>query len=121
MDNLLIVIVECFYIIYMLCIFKTRYSIAHPLSTFNNDLFRHPIGIKSYPKNMICLFGKFMSIIISVFIIIRYLLFNNSKFRNFYLKYHKKLLYLLLILCLINFNALLYMIPIFFLEYSYSD
>ena len=119
MDNLLIVLLECFYIIYMLCYFKTYYSIAHPLTYFSNDLFYHPIGKSSYPKNMICKFGHFMAVIISIFLIVRYICFNSNKFRNFYLKYHKTLICILFILCLINFNALLYMIPIFILEVCY--
>ena len=57
MDNLFVISSECCYIIYMMNIFKTRYSIAHPLSKFNNDLFHHPIG-KKIAKNMICLFRK---------------------------------------------------------------
>ena len=119
MDNIIIIIIECFYIIYMMCIFKTVYNIAHPFTSFNNDLFRHPIGIKSYPRNMICKFGKIMSIIMSIFIIIRYMLFNNYKFRNIYLKNHNRLIISMMILCLINFNAFLYMVPIFILELSY--
>ena len=118
MDNLFVISSECCYIIYMMNIFKTRYSIAHPLSKFNNDLFHHPIGKKKIAKNMICLFGKIMSIIMSIFIIIRWFFINKNKDNvNTYLKYHKIIIYSMIILCFINFNALLYMLPVFFIEY----
>ena len=116
MEDLLITLIECVYIIYMLCFFKTKYSIAHPMSKFNNDLFNHPIGIKDKPKSMICKFGKIMSILVSLFLIYRYYKSNDINFRKIYNKYHKYLLYIFILLCLINFNALLYMIPIFSLE-----
>lgn len=119
MEDLLITLIECSYIIYMLCFFKTRYSVAHPMSKFNNDIFNHPIGIKDKPKNMICKFGKIMSILVSIFLIYRYCNSLDNKFRKIYKKYHKKLIYIFIILCLINFNALLYMIPIFLYEMLY--
>jgi len=119
MDNLFIILLECYYIIYMLIYFRTQYSIAHPLTYFGNSLFYHPIGVYPYPQNMICKFGHYMAVIMSIFLIFRYIFFESSNFRNFYLKYHKKLIYILMILCLINFNALLYMIPIFILELCY--
>ena len=49
----------------MMCFFKTKYSLAHPLSHFNNDIFYHHIGIKKLPKNMICKFGHYMAYIVS--------------------------------------------------------
>ena len=119
MDNLLILLLECYYIIYMLIFFKTQYNIAHPLTYFKNDMFFHPIGMSSYPKSMICKFGKYMAIISSIFLFIRFFLFENSNFRNIYLKYHKTMIYILITLCFINLNALLYMIPIFMLELCY--
>ena len=100
----------------MLCFFKTKYSVAHPLSHFNNDIFHHPIGIKKEPKNMICVFGHYMAYIISIFILFRELILKNITLKNNYLKYHNILIYILFILCLINFNALLYMLPIFLFE-----
>lgn len=113
---MLISIIECIYIIYMLCFFKTRYSVAHPMSKFNNKIFSHPIGIKNEPKNMICEFGHFMAYFVSFFIIIREIFLNNINFRNFYLKYHNIIIYISIILCLINFNALLYLLPILIFE-----
>lgn len=116
MDSLFLTLIKCFYIIYIMCFFKTVYSIAHPMSKFNNKIFKHPIGIKKIPTNMICPFGKIMSIIASFFLIFRYLFIDDTRFRKYYLKYHKYLIYIMIILCLINFNALLYMAPIFYLE-----
>lgn len=113
---ILITILECIYIIYMLCFFKTRYSVAHPMSKFNNKIFSHPIGIKNEPKNMICQFGHFMAYFVSIFLIIRELILENNNFRNYYLKYHNFILYIFIILCLINFNALLYLLPILIFE-----
>ena len=120
MDKLISTLLECIYIIYMMCFFKTKYSIAHPMSKFNNDLFHHPIGIKNEPKNMICLFGKIMSTIMSIFILVRYFFIKrNNKLNKLYKKYHKSMIYILLTLCLINFNALLYLLPIFIIELVY--
>lgn len=117
MDNLLIISSECSYIIYMMLFFKTKYSVAHPMSRFNNDLFNHPIGIKQKPQSMICMFGKIMSIIMSIFLIIRWYLIKDNNIKQNYLKYHKIIIYIMISLCLINFNALLYMLPIFILEH----
>lgn len=119
MDSLFLTLIKCFYIIYVMCFFKTNYSIAHPMSKFNNKIFKHPIGIKKIPKNMICPFGKIMSVIASFFLILRYCFFDNIKFRKYYFKYHKYLIYLMIILSLVNFNALLYMVPIFYLELNF--
>ena len=114
MNNLLITIIECIYIIYMLNFFKTIYNIAHPTTYFNNKLFYHPVNIKSYPRSMICKFGNYMSIIISISLIIRCCFTENYKIK--YMKYHKYILFTGLLLSLINFNALLYMLPIFIYE-----
>lgn len=116
MNNLYLLFFEIIYIVYMLCFFKTRYSIAHPMSKFNNDLFNHPIGIKKYPKSMICKFGKIMSILISIFLLLRYFFNKNINLKNKYMKIHFYLLFFFSTLCLINFNALLYLFPIFILE-----
>ena len=116
MDNLLITILECIYIIYMLNFFKTIYNIAHPSTYFNNELFYHPINIKSYPRSMICKFGNYMSIVICIFLIIRCCFSCNNKEK--YMKYHKYILLLCMLLTLINFNALLYMIPVIIYEFS---
>ena len=40
---LLVSIIEALYVIYMLNFFKTKYSLAHPLSNFNNEYLKHPI------------------------------------------------------------------------------
>ena len=32
MDSLFLTLIKCFYIIYIMCFFKTVYSIAHPMS-----------------------------------------------------------------------------------------
>ena len=51
----------------------------------------------------------------SIFIIIRWFFINKNKDNvNTYLKYHKIIIYSMIILCFINFNALLYMLPVFF-------
>ena len=116
MLSILITLLECSYIIYMMCFFKTKYSLAHPMSHFNNDIFYHPIGIKKEPKNMICKFGHYMAYIVSIFLIFRELFLKNEHFKIIYLKYHNIIIYISIILCLINFNALLYMLPIIIFE-----
>ena len=105
---LFISIIESIYIIYFLNYFKTTTNFAHPNTFFNNFLFHHHIGKTKKPRNMICPFGHIMSWLFSVYLIFRYFNFNKNL--------NNKLLIISGLLSLINFNVLVYLIPIFFIE-----
>jgi hypothetical protein len=114
MNIFLLSIIEALYIIYMLNYFKTRYSLAHPLSNYDNDYLKHPIGISNNPISNICVFGHQVSWLLGLYIILRAVLLPK----------YKKILRLLSIVVLIiaatmsllNLNATLYLIPYFVFE-----
>ena len=54
-------LIDSFYIIYMMNYFKTQYSIAHPLTYFENKFLYHPIGISKEPINNVCPLGHCLS------------------------------------------------------------
>ena len=108
---LLLNIFQAIYIIYMLNFFKTKYSLAHPLSNFSSDYFNHPIGISEEPISNICEFGHQSSWFLAIFVIIRTLFIN---------KYTKQISLIVLIIAgtfsMLNLNAVIYLIPHFIIE-----
>ena len=108
---LLVSIIEALYVIYMLNFFKTKYSLAHPLSNFNNEYLKHPIGKSDIPISNICEFGHQSSWLLAAFIILRPFFIN---------KYTRNLNILGLIIVfsfsLLNMNAVVYLLPVFILE-----
>ena len=108
---LLVSIIEALYVIYMLNFFKTKYSLAHPLSNFNNEYLKHPIGKSDIPISNICEFGHQSSWLLAAFIILRPFFMN---------KYTRNLNILGLIIVfsfsLLNMNAVVYLLPVFILE-----
>lgn len=117
MNLLLISFIEAIYVIYMLNYFKTKYSIAHPFTYFNNKYLFHPIGISDKPKSTICQFGHDVSWLIALYFIVRGYLIHNNMFRNEINKINKIVLTLLIIGSFMNFNCVVYLIPIFVIEY----
>ena len=111
MKNILLNLVQSIYIIYILNYFKTRYSFAHPLSNYSPSYFKHPIGINNIPISNICNFGHNASFYLAIFVILRSIFIN---------KYSKKISIIVLIitflLSLLNFNAVIYLIPHFVIE-----
>jgi hypothetical protein len=107
-------IIEAIYVIYFLNYFKTRYSIAHPLTLFDNKYIKHPIGVHNNPESMVCQFGKDGSWLIVIYLIIRMILYR--KYGNFFYQFSKFALILIFILSLMNFNVVLYLVPFFILE-----
>ena len=116
-NDLFLTLLLSIYIIYMLTYFKTRYSLAHPLSNFEDSYFKHPIGISKEKESKICRFGRDGSFLLAGFLIGKYILYEC--------KYIKKELYFSLgrlglitvfILSLMNLNALVYLIPFFVYE-----
>jgi hypothetical protein len=105
-------LLEIAYINYMFFIFKTKWSIHHPLE-FNNvsSFFKHPINTGLF-ENKICDFGRYMAIIFSILILLR------EKYPNKGL--NKTVVNLTIIFSiLMNLNAFIYLIPVFLYEYQY--
>ena len=107
-------IIEAIYVIYFLNYFKTKYSIAHPLTLFNNKYIKHPIGKHDKPISMVCQFGKDASWLIAIYLIIRMMLYK--KYDKFFNQFSKFVLLLIFTFSLMNFNVVLYLVPFFILE-----
>jgi hypothetical protein len=114
---IIISLVEAIYVIYMLNFFKTRYSFAHPLTYFDNRILRHPIGKFSESQSQICPFGQVGAYVIAFFIIVRLITLHYNIINvNTLLLFNKLALMAVFILSLLNFNAVLYLIPFFIIE-----
>ena len=107
-------IIQPLYIIYILNYFKTKYSIAHPITLFNNTLLYHPIGISTISESKVCKLGNILSWFLATFVFVR---------NNYNLKYSKSItkivLIITIILSMLNFNVVLYLIPHFIFEIKY--
>ena len=115
--NLVIAITEAVYVIYMLNFFKTRYSLAHPLSNFEDSYFKHPIGISKEKESKICRFGRDGSFLLAGFLIGKYILFEKNFIKKeLYFSLGRLGLITVFILSLMNLNALVYLIPFFVYE-----
>jgi hypothetical protein len=114
---IIISLVEAIYVIYMLNFFKTRYSFAHPLTYFDNRILRHPIGKSSESQSQICPFGHVGAYVIAFFIIVRLITLRYNIINvNTLLLFNKLALMAVFIFSLLNFNAVLYLIPFFIIE-----
>tara|TARA_Y100000590_G_scaffold470626_1_gene667070 strand:+ start:1877 stop:2245 length:369 start_codon:yes stop_codon:yes gene_type:complete len=109
---LILSVLQSIYIMYILNDFKTRYSFAHPLLDFSSSYFKHPIGINNTPISNICNFGHESSFYLAMFVIFRTIFIKK--------KYCKKISIIVLIITflvsLLNFNAVIYLIPHFLIE-----
>ena len=118
--NLFLSLVLSAYIIYVLNFFKTTYSIAHPITYFNNKYIFHPIYNTKTKKSMICQFGHDASWLIAFFILFRFFLLKKKKISK-----ENAHIISLIILCivftvsLVNLNAVLYLLPYYILEVLY--
>ena len=119
---------EGLYIIYMFCFFKTTYSFelgrwdwgkmssTLKSSTKSSNVFssfigliHHPTTESNIPESQICIFGKYASIAIFIFFILRHYV-DCIKGYNIYI------ILLIFICCFSNYNAVVYMIPIILIE-----
>lgn len=103
------------YVYYMLNYFETKVNFAHPLSYIENNYLYHPIENIKVPQNLICPFGKDLSILLVIYLIIRGYLLDFSPQTNLNL-INKYIVLLVFVLSLANFNALVYLMPYFILE-----
>lgn len=118
--RILVSVLEAIYIIYMFNYFKTRYSLAHPFSYFRSKYLNHPIGYTKEPRNTICIFGKQVSWILGAYLIIKSIILEkNIKVMNMkkFLLLNKTIMFIVLITSFMNINALIYLLPIFVIEY----
>ena len=120
MNFLLISIIESIYVIYILNYFKTSYSLAHPLTYFENKILYHPIGTSSKPICNICKLGNYGAFLIAFFILTRYVILQKTKNNN--TRKSLKLFSIffvsgVLLLSFLNMNAVVYLIPYFITEY----
>jgi hypothetical protein len=110
--DLLITIIESFYVIYMFNFFKTTLYIHHPFESLFfglSNYLKHPIESSEYDSK-ICPLGNIVGYIFGLLIIFRYLYKNRIN----------KLIILSLFFgtLLTNINSFIYFIPIFFYELS---
>lgn len=102
---MLISILESLYLIYMFCFFKTSIDF-NIFSSPDGKWFKHLIGNKK--GNRICSFGH-----ITIFFLIGLILF-----RELFAKGMVTVLFVIaFLISLLNLNALVYLIPIFVIEY----
>ena len=111
MNEIIISVIESGYIIYMYNYFKTTYNIAHSLSYFIDPLLYHPIGTQEHPENLICPLGNMGSYIIAGYLIGRHFIPGQ-----YWKRYNKYIMTMILLMTLMNFNATLYFMPLFITE-----
>ena len=112
MNFIIISIIEIIYLIYFFNFFRTKYSFNHPLefiiTSKLSNYFKHPISSDIY-ENKICSFGNFGSILISIYFLIRIILYlYYKKLFNRLLKYNKYLFLIIFVICFMNLNAVIY-------------
>ena len=118
MKLVFISIIQAIYVIYMLNYFKTKYSLAHPLTYFENDLIYHPIGKSDKARSNICKLGHILSWYLGLFVVIRSIFVQNNIIKIKYITLISLAgLCLGVMLSMMNFNAVLYLLPHFILEY----
>ena len=116
-EFLLVSLVQAVYVIYMMNYFKTKYSLAHPFSYFENKFLYHPIGKSDKPICNICPLGNYGGFLIAIYVIIRWVIFTNMKKKNSGIKLFSIFaLLLVFMLSLLNFNAVVYLLPYFISE-----
>ena len=118
-EFILLTLIEAIYVVYIMNFFKTRYSLAHPFSYFENKFLYHPIGKSDTPICNICPLGNWGSVAIAIYLVIRLIIFTNtnSKVAKTNLRlFSIFVLVLVVLLSLLNFNAVVYLIPYFLVE-----
>lgn len=100
----------------MLNYFKTTYNFAHPLTYFENRLLYHPIKKSDIPISPICPLGNIAAWFYAFIFIVRNC-FINTNFEKTVFTINKYLIILLFIGSFLNFNVVIYLFPIFIIEY----
>jgi hypothetical protein len=116
---ILFALIHSLYIIYVLNYFKTKYSIAHPITYFSNDLLYHPIGTSDTPTSKVCKLGNLLSWYLAAFILIRGILIYYKKIKISLKNISLIILIIGVMLSMLNLNVVLYLIPHFIIEIAY--
>lgn len=117
LESPIVTMIEVIYVVYILNYFKTRYSLAHPFTYFENKLLYHPIGTSDTPICNICPLGNIGAYFIACFVIIRFSLLNSSYSNRVNIRFASIfVLCIVFMISLMNFNAVVYMLPYFVLE-----
>jgi len=72
LNLLAISISEAIYVVYIMNFFKTKYSLAHPFTYFENKYLYHPIGVANKPNFNICKIGRQGAYLIALYVLIRW-------------------------------------------------
>lgn len=126
MNFIIITIAEIVYIIYTFWFMKTIYYINNPFFALrcfektelkNNikSFFTHPVG-RGEPTNYICPFGKYMILVLSIFLIIRLYIITFTPYSKYIKNISIGVLTISFFLSFMNMNALFYLIPFFIVE-----
>lgn len=111
-------IIEAFYILYMFNFFKTKYSIhfkwEQSIINYYNFI-KHPIKTGKY-ESKICKLGNIVGYFLFFWIFLRIFIYNYP-----YIQFINKIIFILLIIgtIIMNLNAFLYIIPVFFIEFYF--
>ena len=122
-NRLVVSLLEGLYVMYMFIIFKTCYSLeigrlhgAQITKRVNkitdidlSEYLFHPVIKCETPQSQICLFGKYGSVLIFLYLILR-------EFVSFPKNTNVIVFILILGLCMLNYNAVMYMVPIILVE-----
>ena len=124
---LFVSLIEGLYVMYMFIYFKTRYSLE--IGRWNNipmgetlkkitsmdlsELLYHPGDKSKRPESQICLFGKYGSVVIFLYLILREFV-SLPKYTN------AIVFFIIMLLCMMNYNAVLYMLPVIVTEFYMS-
>ena len=110
-------ILEGLYIMYMFIFFKTKYSLEINRDVVNklglSKMFIHPTKKSEIAKSQICLFGKYGSVLIFLYLILREFV-SLPKYTN------AIVFFIIMLLCMMNYNAVLYMLPVIVTEFYMS-
>ena len=119
-NNLIFAITEAVYVIYIMNFFKTKYSLAHPFTYFENKMLYHPVGTSSKPICNICKLGNVGAYFISAYILFRFvIMLEYPKLREYIKMMSVFVLLVVFILSFLNLNAVAYLIPYFVFEVLY--
>jgi hypothetical protein len=122
MNLILITFIEIIYVIYMLRYFKTKYSLSlyevGIRNMFTNHSLKnyvsHNINNTSIPDHHICPFGRDASLIIGLYLLLRIYYLKNNNNWNWII--NKTIVILILLISLVNINAVIYLLPFYITE-----
>lgn len=106
-------IIEALYILYILRFYKTTKSYSIYDLNLSGILY-HSNNKTIKPTHHICKFGQDSSILIFIYLIIRAMILYYKKEWNWI--FNRNINILIFIISLINFNAVIYLLPYYILE-----